>query len=150
VAAALSGWLTVTPPVNVDLGCPRGPGVQTAGAWEPFERGQMLWRKDVLRVVALEDTGRWAVYDDDWHEGDVAWDANLNAPADLYQPVRGFGLVWRQQSGVRDALGWATRPEVSFDALLQSFERALLIADPGSGRLWVLFSDGVWETLLQP
>jgi len=150
VAPALAGWLAATPQPNLDLGCPRSPGVQTAGAWEPFERGQMLWRKDVLRVMVLEDNGRWAVYEDNWHEGDAAWDASLNAPAELFQPVRGFGLVWREQPGVRDALGWATQPEVSFDASVQSFERALLIADPGSGRLWALFSDGVWETLQQP
>ncbi len=150
LAAALSTWLAVTPRPDLDLGCPRGPGVQTAAAWEGFEHGEMLWRKDILRVIVLEDSHRWATYDDNWRDGDPAWDTSLTAPAELAQPVRGFGLVWREQQAVHDALGSATGPEVSFEAALQSFERALLISDAASGRLWVLHSDGIWETLHHP
>ena len=40
-------------------------------------------------------------------------------PAGLLQPIRGFGKIWRETSGVRDKLGWATVPEQGFDTQWQ-------------------------------
>jgi hypothetical protein len=35
-------------------------------------------------------------------------------PPGLYQPIRGFGKLWRTHPEVRDRLGWATAPEQGF------------------------------------
>jgi hypothetical protein len=35
------------------------------------------------------------------------------------QPIRGFGLVWRTNTGVRDRLGWATSPEIPYEGMYQ-------------------------------
>jgi hypothetical protein len=118
--------------------------VQAAGAWEFFEGGQMLWRGDLHQIYVLHQAGVWRVYDDNWREGDLVWDADIIPPVGFYQPVRGFGLVWREETGVRDMLGWATAEESSFSAAFQPFERALFIADDTTPRLWALLSDGTW------
>jgi len=103
----------------------------------------MLWRGDLHQIYVLRQGGTWAVYDDLWRDGDMQWDAAIVPPGGFMQPVRGFGLVWRQQPGVRDDLGWATSSEATFDAAFQPFQRALLIAD-AQARLWALLSDGTW------
>jgi serine/threonine protein kinase len=142
--AIFADWLASEASLADQIGCPRGPAVQAAGAWEPFEGGQMLWREDLRRIYVLHQAGSWRVYDDNWREGDLVWDADLVPPAGLYQPVRGFGLTWREEAGVRDALGWATAEESSFSATFQPFERAVLIADDVTPRFWALLSDGTW------
>jgi serine/threonine protein kinase len=142
--AIFADWLASNTSLAAQIGCPRGPVVQAAGAWEPFEGGQMLWRDDLRRIYVLHQAGSWRVYDDNWREGDLVWDADLVPPAGLYQPVRGFGLTWREEAGVRDALGWATAEESSFSATFQPFERAVLIADDVTPRFWALLSDGTW------
>jgi serine/threonine protein kinase len=142
--AVFADWLASDASMVTQIGCPRGPVVQAAGAWEPFEGGQMLWREDLRRIYVLHQAGAWRVYDDNWREGDLVWDTDLVPPAGLYQPVRGFGLAWREEADVRDALGWATAEESSFDATFQAFDRAFLIADGITPRFWALLSDGTW------
>jgi serine/threonine-protein kinase len=144
LATAFAGWLDSDAGLRDQVGCPRSPAVDAAWAWEPFEGGEMVWRGDLRRIYVLDQSGAWRVYDDEWREGDIEWDVALQAPGSLYQPVRGFGLVWREEPGVRDALGWATAPETSFSATFQPAERALLVADNSTSYQWILFSDGTW------
>jgi hypothetical protein len=50
----------------------------------------------------------------------------------LIQPVRGFGLVWRSNQPIRDALGWATLSEAQYDGFWQDFERgAMFVGNNG-------------------
>lgn len=142
VASAFAGWLASDASLAARVGCPRDQGTQAVWGWEPFERGQMLWRGDLSQVYVLYQAGTWAVYDDEWREGDLEWDGSIIPPIQLHQPVRGFGLVWRQNLDVRDALGWATAPEISFSVSFQPFERALLAADDETSRMWALLADG--------
>jgi serine/threonine protein kinase len=144
VGIVFADWLASDAGLAAQVGCPRSPVVQAAGAWESFEGGQVLWRGDLHQIYALHQDGAWRVYDDNWRDGDLVWDASIVPPAGFYQPVRGFGLVWREEAGVRDILGWATAEESSFGATFQPFERALLIADDTTARLWALLSDGTW------
>ena len=56
-------------------------------------------------------------------------DAKGTAPAGLVQPINGFGRLWANYSGVnqsklKDELGWATAPEVSYNATRQLIGRA--------------------------
>jgi hypothetical protein len=42
----------------------------------------------------------------------------------MFQPVRGFGMVWRSEGpgaspDVRDRLGWALQPEFGYEAAYQ-------------------------------
>ena len=62
-------------------------------------------------------------------------------PAGLYQPVRGFGLVWREETGVRDRLGWALGEEAGYPTAIQHTS-----SRPKYNVTYVKAPDGgVWE-----
>ena len=60
---------------------------------------------------------------------------DVQAPAGLYAPQSGFGLVWRGDvagsPGYREQLGWALEPEFGYEAALQCDD-----ARPSGGRSW--------------
>lgn len=62
------------------------------------------------------------------------------APSGRYEPVSGFGLVWRGEvegvrPDVRQRLGWATEPEFGFDTAYQCIT-------PSHPRMWSCFLRG--------
>lgn len=104
------------------LGCPRTEAIIVAAAQQPFENGLMLWREDVNVIYGLRPDQTWFFTGDTWREGvDPSEDPALAPPAGLYQPVRGFGKVWRERPGLRETLGWATAEEQGFTAVIQEF-----------------------------
>ncbi len=107
--------------------CPSYDPTFTAAAEQSFEQGTMLWLKefrtaDTLSenaIFALFKDGTWQWYADTWETGDPEDDPTLVAPEGLYQPVRGFGKVWRENETLRARLGWATAPEQGFEGVWQ-------------------------------
>lgn len=85
-------------------------------AEQRFEEGWMFWLQPVgqLWVLTVDEDNRgvWSVYDDTFVEGDAEIDPTIVPPEELYQPVRGFGKLWRENPDVRDALGWAVDQEL--------------------------------------
>jgi len=132
------------PKVRERLGCPTEPERGVPSAEEPFERGYMFWRSDLRHIYVLYDGGTWQGFVDTWEPGQPEYDPGIVPPAGYYQPVRGFGKVWREQPGVRERLGWATAPERSFTASVQPFERGWMLWSDLRG-IYVLYSDGAWE-----
>ena len=100
-------------------------GGQATESWTPtyiaqedFERGFMFWMSPTKTIWVLTKTnqkdtsGVWTVYADTFVDGEAPYDPAIVPPNPLlYQPVRGFGKVWRKQRGVSEALGWGTTPE---------------------------------------
>jgi serine/threonine protein kinase len=143
-----STWTPTVPPpcaVPVDaelaaawdrerLGCPTGPANITWAAWEPFERGHMLWREDTNLVYVLHfrngtDTsaGDWRLIVDEW-DGSNPDGIGLSPPPGLYEPKRGFGWVWRTYlGGPSSQVGWAREEEKGFCAKFQPFEQGLIL-----------------------
>lgn len=104
------------------LGCPRTEAIIVNAAQQPFENGLMLWREDVNVIYGLRPDQTWFLTGDTWREDvDPSEDPTLTPPNGLYQPVRGFGKVWREQPGLREALGWATAEEKGFTVVIQEF-----------------------------
>jgi hypothetical protein len=132
-------------PASNALGCPRAEAVTTAAAWEPFERGLLLWRKDSNLIYVLKPDETWFLTGNTWRDGDSPYDPGIIPPAGLYQPVRGFGNVWREQPGVREALGWATAEEAGFTATLQEFGGGQLWHNPERQTWVILFNDGSYQ-----
>jgi hypothetical protein len=103
--------------------CPAGPPLVSDGAEQHFERGVMLWNRAEDRIYVLFADGQspaWQAYEDHFDEGeDPESDPSIEPPEGLYQPIRGFGLVWREQSGVHDRLGWAVDPEAGYETAIQ-------------------------------
>lgn len=114
------------PTPDPDL-CPSEVNTLTAAA-QPFEHGRMLWldggvdgdgvaRADMIFVLYAD--GTLTAFLDTWREGDPLYDPTIIPPAGFYQPVRGFGRVWREEAAVRDKLGWATAEEQAYLAQQQ-------------------------------
>lgn len=120
--------------------CAAAPAELTTQAEQTFERGRMVWVAALDRVYAVfEDGGRpaWAMYPDEFNEGDPERDESLAPPPGLEQPIRGFGLVWRNNPRVRERLGWAVSPEVAFEGMMQADS-----AEPSLATLYLRLRDG--------
>ena len=84
-------------------------------AEQRFEHGWMFWLQPNRQIWVLtrDSAGNpiWSVYDDTFVEGEAEYDPQLVAPEDFHQPIRGFGKLWRENLEVRQAVGWALKPE---------------------------------------
>ena len=108
-------WLFPNPPQDQ---CPIWT-VRTLIVRQRFERGWLLWTEADNNIYVLPDGGTWTDCEDLWQEGMPESDSSIVPPQGFLQPVRGFGLLWRQgevyvsykEGWVRDFLGWATEPE---------------------------------------
>ncbi|MBK9054046.1 MAG: hypothetical protein IPL78_24965 [Chloroflexi bacterium] len=133
----------------------QGPAILSPGAEQHFEHGLMLWVEGEDTIYVLFDDGnspRWSSYQDEWDPGDPDDDPTIIPPPGYYQPVRGFGLVWREQMGVRDRLGWAVDLESTYPTAVQrtSYPRYndtyIRAAD---GNVWRLLTEhSGWEKII--
>jgi hypothetical protein len=116
------------------LGCAQDGAVMVWAAWEPFERGYMLWRSDSYDVHILyyqdgtnPSAGSWGLWYLDW-DGSNPGGIGLAPPQGRLEPVRGFGWVWREHlDGPDGPLGWALEPEKGFCARVQTFESGIIV-----------------------
>jgi hypothetical protein len=98
-----------------------------AAAQQSFENGFMIWLGPSRTIYVFYDDGgasvprQYQTFEDAFEEGDPESDPDIVPPGGLYQPVRGFGLVWRTHPEVRERLGWATAPEAGSETWRQSF-----------------------------
>jgi len=105
--------------------CATDPILSNA-AEQHFERGVMIWVWEKDSIFVLYDDGPspvWETFTDEWQEGEPDPDPSLAPPDGLYQPVRGFGKVWREHPQVRDRLGWAVDQEMGFSTVMQGTTR---------------------------
>lgn len=92
-------------------------------AEQTFERGSLFWLRpiDQIWILTIQEDGSkvWRVAEDNFEEGMIESDPALVPPDGLFQPIRGFGLLWREDPGLREALGWAISEEVGYLANYQ-------------------------------
>jgi len=134
--------------------CPASPATITDGAQQRFERGIMLWLRSEDRIYVLFDDGqhpRWSVYQDEWDESKPTMDPEIEPPPDRQQPVRGFGLLWREDGTVRQRLGWAIDEERGYQTAVQRsshYRYSNLYIRAADGGVWKLGPNGSeWEHL---
>jgi hypothetical protein len=107
----------------------------------------MFWRQDKREIAVLYDDTTWQAYQDTWEEGQPESDPTIAPPAQLYQPVRGFGKVWRERlGGAKARTGWATEGEDGFETAIQAFTDGIVLKGQEK-TLYVLYHDGTWETI---
>ncbi len=136
--------------------CPSGPPVVSWAAYQPFEHGHMIWiqaRDEIFVLFADEQVRRWRVFVDLFEEGMLEYDPTLTPPPGRFQPIRGFGLVWRNDAEVRSRLGWALQPEQGFTTRIQTTARErynLLFIQALDGGIWQLDPEGSGWSYLPP
>lgn len=99
--------------------CPAGEPLASAAAEQPFEGGVMVWFEATDSVYVFYKDGQWQRFDDTWSEDQAQSEPAFIPPAERFQPIRGFGKVWREHQNVRDQLGWALGHELAFDSMMQ-------------------------------
>ncbi|MBN1994304.1 MAG: hypothetical protein JW953_16520 [Anaerolineae bacterium] len=94
--------------------CP-AVALETVAAEQRFENGFMIWLQDLDggTILVFYNEGRTDSFADTWQAGQPESDPNITPPGGLYQPMRGFGKVWRENN-LRDSLGWAVEEEQNF------------------------------------
>ncbi len=113
--------------------CPVDEAVFSAAAEQFFEQGRMIWLEapqhplftNLPTILVIYDSSEypqqpWQSYFDHWTPDHPVDDPTIIPPEGLYQPMHGFGEVWRNNPEVRERLGWAITPELSYAAALQS------------------------------
>lgn len=99
--------------------CPLDEPLASAAAEQPFEGGVMIWLEVTDSVYVLYADQGWRRYADTWSEDQPESDPAIIPPEGRYQPIRGFGKVWREHPEVRERLGWALGPELAFESRQQ-------------------------------
>lgn len=133
------------PALAAQIGCPLATMTELqASAAQAFERGSMLWVSGPPGVpgtiYAVYNIGVYQTYTDTYIAGIDPDSGGEIPPPGLFEPVRGFGKVWRTVGDVRSNLGWATTPESATIATLLRFERGLLLHTPARGNILVLIA----------
>lgn len=121
------------PSVKARIGCPYNNGIEQGmnGTLLEFEHGTMYYMPAVTYqpiLIHFED-GSWARVASIWKEGDPVF-AGLTPPDGLYEPGKGFGEVWRNQTGLRlrERLGWAkTNKEVNTQVSYLDFYNGFMV-----------------------
>ena len=112
------------------LGCPSAAAQTVWSAWQPFERGHMIWRQDNDAMFVFANAGEWKQFADNWSDQALS-NSRGTPPFGMQSPVRGFGYLWETEDEVYQKLGWATDPEKGVCILLQEYEKGVLaIGDP--------------------
>ncbi len=99
------------------------PSTSIYAAYEPFERGIMLWRQDTQVIYVFMNGSGYTIFPVDSYNG-LASPIDI-PPAGRYTPVNGFGKVWNGHmyfgSSIRDTIGWATAPEQGYTAQVSGY-----------------------------
>lgn len=102
--------------------CPSSEPQKGAAAEQPFEQGFMIWLETTGSIYAFGWDGQWQQFEDTFAEGQPESDPSIFPPDGRYQPIRGFGKVWRENPELRQQFGWALGPELAFQSTLQGQE----------------------------
>ena len=115
------------------LGCPvsNHPRVEPAAwevqtAYQPLEHGAMIWSDHIgwyekHIIYVLYNDGTFEAVDDTFDAGIDPTSGGETPPPGLFEPILGFGKVWRERPDVRAALGWATAGETPGAGRFQLF-----------------------------
>ncbi len=144
-----SNWFFIQPrPPSCPLSSPNA----TNGVYQTFQNGYMIWVLSQSAIYVFYNdpvVPRWQVFRDFFQDGMPETSPEFdNAPApNLWQPRRGFGMLWRNNSLVRDRLGWATiRDEVPYSVQVQTAsDGSIFISAPNQMLFGLLPNNVGWQ-----
>ncbi len=143
-----STWFFIQPrPEN----CPLNPPSASQGVYQSFQNGHMIWvgAQDAIYVMYNDQQQpRWQVFRDYFVEGMVEETNDFGAApaANLWQPRRGFGMLWRGNEQVRQRIGWATMEwELPYSVQVQNATNgAIFLSQVGTGAFGLLPGGNSW------
>lgn len=127
------------------LGCATEAEVGLNVGQQTFEHGVMISRTDTQQIVVIQADGSWKAYPDTYQAGETLA-AVGSVPAGRLAPDRDFGKLWRQQTGVRQALGWATAAAQTVSGAAERFTGGEMLWT-SNRTIYVLFADGTSRSL---
>lgn len=144
-----SNWFFLQPrPASCPLSLPNA----TNGVYQTFQNGYMIWAASQNAIYVFYNDAnipRWQVFRDFFQEGMVETAPEYdNAPqAQLWQPRRGFGLLWRNDVLVRNRIGWATIPdEIPYSVQVQTAsDGTIFISAPNQTLFGLLPNNVSWQ-----
>jgi len=144
-----STWFFIEPRPE---SCPLNPPLASQAVYQRFQNGHMIWvgSQDAIYIMYDDDvTPKWRVYRDYFEEGMTEEAPNIDDPpaSTLWQPRRGFGLLWRTDERIQDRIGWALQQwEEPYSVQVQtSDDGAVFLSDPDDW-VFILFPGGRnWE-----
>ena len=143
-----STWFFIEPR---PAGCPLSPPTASQGVYQAFQNGYMIWVSSQDAIYAFysdRNQPRWQVFRDQFEEGMVEDDPAYDQSPfpNTWQPRRGFGMLWRNNSAVRDRIGWGIDEwEQPFSVLAQTApDGSFFISDPFDGVFALLPNGADW------
>lgn len=134
------------PTLSAQIGCPLGSLLSYAAAVQTFERGMMIYvGSSPSAIYVLYNTDIYTRFADTWTDGIDPVSGGETPPTGLYEPIRGFGKVWRNDTAVRNGLGWATQPETGTNVTLMLFQNGQMIALPTLGQIAIMTTAGTYR-----
>lgn len=130
--------------------CPLNPPNASQGVYQTFQRGYMIWvgSQDAVYVIFSDGVQPgWLVLRDYFDESrpEMAYlnDPPIEEGVGLWQPRRGFGLIWRDNANVRDRLGAATMPwEQPYSVQIQTSRDGSIFLSQPTNVVFSLLPDG--------
>jgi hypothetical protein len=115
----------------------------------------MIWIQHTDTIYVLYsnfDQPAWESFTDEFDEGMLEVDETWEDPPndELFQPRRGFGMLWRNNPAVRARIGWALDAwEVPYSSTVQEGDDGtIFLQDPYSGVVTLLPEQGDWARYL--
>jgi hypothetical protein len=124
------------------IGCPTAAEAGVTTAYEAFERGWMLWRKDNDKIYVFFDGGEYRVYT---LPAEARPEFACKDAESLGNPRLGFGKVWCENPDVRQRIGKPLAAEIGGDRPLQEFEKGFMIYAKERDKVINVYSVGQWS-----
>lgn len=146
-SACSVSWFFASP---LPPACPLNAPLSSAAAALRLQFGYMVWVQEQSAVYVLYDDlvqPAWEVFPDRFADGMPERDDALTAPDNLWQPKRGFGLVWRTYAQTQRRLGWALHPdEEGFTTQVQiGSDGTVYVKDPQGGVFALAPAGANWQ-----
>lgn len=144
-----SNWFFIQPrPAS----CPLNTANAGQGVYQAFERGFMVWvgSQDAIYILYSDTLSpKWEVHRDYFADGMPEFVTEFaNAPSpNLWQPRRGFGMLWRADETLRNRMGWATMEnEQPYSVQVQTANDGSIFVSAPTSNLFGLLASGVgWQ-----
>lgn len=127
---------------SAGLGCPTTAQTDATTAYERFERGWMLWRKDNDRIYAFFDGGEYRSFV--LPPDEPRPEFSCPEAESLGNPRLGFGRIWCNDLDVRQRLGKPLTPEVAAIWPLQDFAGGFMLYLAQQNDVVAAYHSGQW------